>query len=146
MVIVLQILLALAAFGALATFVMRRRTDRDRLDLLERRVEAYMLTIRREQANPTLDAMSDPELRDLLFASARNLRLQKERRWYVLLGGAMMAMFAAIIVATEEGMRGFGLVLLVAALVLYGLNEVLGRRMRQPMDEMGIDAERLRVE
>jgi hypothetical protein len=30
--------------------------------------------------------------------------------------------------------------------VLYGINELLGRRMREPLVARGLDAERLRVE
>ena len=55
-------------------------------------------------------------------------------------------MLAAIAIGTEEGTRGFGIVLLIAAVVLYGLNEFLGRRAREPLVSRGIDVERLRVE
>ncbi len=146
MIIVLQVLLVLGLLGALATFLFRQRDDRERQEVLERRVEAYMRTIRREGAHPKVEAMSDMELRDLLLSGARNIRIQAERRWYLLLGGGLMAVFAAIIVATEEGLRGFGIMLLIAGLVLYGINEVLARRMKQPLTQLGIDPERLRVE
>ena len=53
---------------------------------------------------------------------------------------------AAILIATEEGTRGFGIAVVVGAVVLYGLNEYLGRRMRAPLEARGLDAERLRVE
>jgi hypothetical protein len=36
--------------------------------------------------------------------------------------------------------------LLVGALVLYGINEILGRQMVAPLIAKGIDVERLRVE
>ena len=105
-----------------------------------------MQTIRREASNPELAAMTDIELKDLLLSSARNLRVQAERKWYLLIGGAVLAFFGAILVATQDGTRGFGISLLVAAVVLYGLNEFFGRRMREPLLERGIDVERLRVE
>jgi hypothetical protein len=114
--------------------------------MIERRVEAYMETIRREKAHPELVAMSDTELRDLLLSSAHNLKVQRDRRLYLLFGGVLVALFGAILVATEEGTRGFGVALLVAALVLYGINEFLGRQMAAPLEAKGIDVERLRVE
>ena len=43
-------------------------------------------------------------------------------------------------------MAGFGIAIVIDALVLYGLNEFLGRRMREPLTARGIDVERLRVE
>ena len=73
-------------------------------------------------------------------------RREAERRWYILLGGGAAALLAAIAIGTQEGMRGFGIVLLVATVALYGLNEFLGRRMTEPLVSRGIDVERLRVE
>jgi len=53
---------------------------------------------------------------------------------------------AAIMVGTQDGTRGFAIAIVVGAIVLYGLNEFLGRRMREPLAARGIDVERLRVE
>lgn len=146
MAIVLEILLVAGLVGLAASYLLRGRREAERQALLERRVEAYMQTIRREASNPGLAAMTDLELKDLLLSSARNLRVQSERKWYLLLGGGVAAFIAAIMVATEEGTRGFGIAILVGALVLYGLNEFIGRRIREPLIEKGLDAERLRVE
>ena len=90
--------------------------------------------------------MSDSELRDLLLSSAHNLKVQRDRRMYLLFGGVVVAIIGAILVATEDGYRGFGVALLVGALVLYGINEFLGRQMIAPLLAKGIDVERLRVE
>ncbi|WP_417308203.1 hypothetical protein, partial [Devosia sp.] len=106
----------------------------------------YMQTIRREGTNADLVAMSDLELRDLLMSSARNLKVQSDRKWLLLMAGGMACFFAAIMVATAEGTRGFGLALLAGAVVLYGINEFAGRRIREPLIARGIDTERLRVE
>jgi len=65
---------------------------------------------------------------------------------YLLFGGVIVALIAAILVGTEDGSRGFGVALLVGAMVLYGVNEFIGRQMVAPMLEKGIDVERLRVE
>ena len=124
----------------------RSRHSSERDDVTARRVEAYMATIRREGKNPELAAMSDAELRDLLLSGARNLRIDNERRMLVLAGGAVVGVLAAVMVATQDGLRGFGIALVVAAIVLYGLNEILVRRSREPLLVRGIDVERLRVE
>ena len=146
MPILLEIALALILVGVVASYVTRGRRTADRGSLLERRVEAYMETIRREGTNRELVAMSDTELRDVLLSSARNLRVQRERRLYLLFGGVIVGLVGAVLVATEGGSRSFGIALLVAALVLYGINEFLGRQMTAPLVAKGIDVERLRVE
>jgi hypothetical protein len=146
MPVVIEIVLVVALVGLGVSYLFRGRREAEREQVLERRVDAYMQTIRREGDNPVLSAMTDTELRDVLLSSARNLRIQSERKWYLILGGAIVAFFAAIMVATQDGTRGFGIAILVGAIVLYGVNEFLGRRMRDPLVARGIDVERLRVE
>jgi len=146
MLIFLQIALALIVVGGVLSYVTRGRRVVNRDAMLERRVEAYMETIRRERRSPDLVAMSDTELRDLLLSSAHNLRVQRDRRLYLLFGGVLVGLIGAVIVATQDGARGFGVALVVAALVLYGINEFLGRQMTAPLEAKGIDTERLRVE
>lgn len=146
MIILLEIALVLALVGVVASLLLRGRKAAEREAVAGQRVEAYMKSIRREAPTPELAAMSDSELRELLMSSARNLRLQSERRWYLLIGGGFLGFLAAILVATEDGTRGFGIAMLIAAVVLYGINEYLGRRMRAPLEARGLDAERLRVE
>lgn len=146
MPILIEIVLVLALVGLGVNYLFRGRRETERAEVLERRVAAYMQTIRREGGNPELTDMNDAELRDLLLSSARNLRIQSERKWYLILGGAIVAFFSAIMVATQDGTRGFGIAILVGAIVLYGVNEFLGRRMREPLVARGIDVERLRVE
>lgn len=146
MLVLIEILAALLIIGGIVAYILRNRRDAERKAVTARRVDAYIETIRRERKNPDLSAMSDTELRDLLLSGARNLRIQAERRLYLLFGGTIAALLAAVIVATEDGMRGFGIAILVGAMVLYGINEYLGRRMREPLEARGIDVERLRVE
>lgn len=146
MLIILEILAVLLLVGGVVSYFMRNRKDAEREAVTARRVDAYIETIRREQKNPELTAMSDVELRDLLLSGARNLRVQGERRMYLLFGGTVAALLSAVIVATEDGFRGFGIAILIGAMVLYGLNEFLGRRMREPLESRGIDVDRLRVE
>jgi hypothetical protein len=146
MMILLEVALGLLLLGIVLSFLFRSRRSAERAAITERRVEAYMQTIRREGSNAELSAMTDAELKDLLLSSARNLKLQSERKWYLLLGGVVVAFFSAIMVATQDGTRGFAVALLIGAIVLYGLNEYLGRRMREPLVQKGLDMERLRVE
>ena len=146
MLIVIEIVLVLALLGLGVGYLFRGRREAERQDVLERRVEAYMQTIRREGDHSELSVMTDTELRDVLLSGARNLRIQSERKWYLLLGGAVVTFLAAIMVGTQDGTRGFAIAIVVGAIVLYGLNEFLGRRMREPLAARGIDVERLRVE
>jgi hypothetical protein len=146
MPVVIELGLLLILIGGVVSYFTRGRRVADRAAITERRVDAYMETIRREDAHPELKAMSDNELRDLLLSSAHNLKVQRDRRLYLLFGGVVVGLIGAILVATEDGYRGFGVALLVAALVLYGINEFLGRQMVAPLEHQGIDVERLRVE
>ena len=141
--------LVLVLVGLGLSFVLRsgrnRATD-EREAVTARRVEAYMTTIRREGGDSELAQMSDEELRDLLLSSARNLRIESDRRWYLLAGAGVVAVIAAIMVATQEGLRGFGVALVVGVIVIYALNEIAMRKSREPLLARGIDIERLRVE
>jgi hypothetical protein len=146
MPIIIEIALALILVGGVVHYMTRSRRLTDRGTMIDRRVDAYIETIRREGTNKELAAMSDNELRDLLQSSAHNLKVQRDRRLYLLFGGVLVGLIGAILVATEDGTRGFGVALLVAAVVLYGMNEFLGRQMVAPLEQKGIDVERLRVE
>jgi hypothetical protein len=146
MPIVIELGLLLIVVGAVVSYFMRGRVASEKQAMTERRVDAYIETIRREASNRELTSMSDSELRDLLLSSAHNLKVQRDRRMYLLFGGVVVALIGAILVATEDGFRGFGVALLVGALVLYGINEFLGRQMVAPLMAKGIDVERLRVE
>jgi hypothetical protein len=138
MPIIIEIALALILVGGVVSYATRGRRVADRATLIERRVDAYIETIRREKKTPELVAMSDNELRDVLLSGAHNLRVQRERRMYLLFGGVLVGLIGAILVATEEGTRSFGIALLVAALVLYGINEFLGRQMIGPLEAKGV--------
>lgn len=146
MFIVLEVLVVAGLIALSVGYLLRGRRDAARQELTAERVEAYILTIRREAAPQALNAMTDPELRDVLFAAARNLRVQSERRWYLLVAAVGLGFFTAIMVGTQDGTRGFAIALVIAGLVIYGLNEYAGRRMRQPLEARGIDPERLKVE
>ena len=149
MILLLELGLVLIVVGSVVRFAARGARQRNAEDhdvLTQRRVEAYMTTIRRAGDNPDLVAMTDIELQDLLLSSARNMRIQTERRFWTLLAGTLVALIAAILVGTQEGTQGFGIALAVGAVVLYGLYEFLTRMIEQPLKARGLDAERLRVE
>ena len=80
MPIIIEIALALILVGGVVSYVTRGRRLADRGSLIDRRVDAYMETIRREGSNRELVAMSDSELRDVLQSAAHNLRVQRDRR------------------------------------------------------------------
>lgn len=144
--VAVEVGLVLILVGVALSYVFRGRRMAQQQAMTERRVDAYIETIRRERTHPELVAMSDTELRDLLLSGAHNLKVQRDRRLYLLFGGVIVALIGAILVATEDGSRGFGIAMVVAALVLYGVNEYLGRQMIAPLIAKGIDVERLRVE
>jgi len=146
--VVLEVGLVLVLVAVIARLFVRRpqRLSDEREAVTVRRVEAYMATIRREGGSSELAAMSDAELRDLLLSSARNLRIENDRRWLALVGASIVGLVAAILVATQDGLRGFGIAVVVAAIVVYAFNEIIVRRSREPLIARGIDVERLRVE
>lgn len=146
MFILVEILAALLIIGGVVTYFVRNRRDAERESVTERRVDAYIETIRRERRNAELVAMSDSELRDLLHAGARNFRVASQKRGWFLLGVGGVTLFSAIAIASQDGWRGFGIAVVVGAIVAYGLNEFLVRKARAPLERYGVDVERLTVE
>lgn len=142
----LQIALVLLLVGGGWTLLTRGKVTKEREALTLRRVDAYIETIRRERRNPELVAMSDSELRDLLHAGARNFRVASQKRGWFLLGVGGVTLFSAIAIASQDGWRGFGIAMVVGAVVAYGLNEFLIRKARAPLERYGVDVERLTVE
>lgn len=142
----LQIALVLLLIGGGWTLLTRGKVTKEREALTLRRVDAYIETIRRERRNAELVAMSDSELRDLLHAGARNFRAANQKRGWFLLGVGAVTLFSAIVIASQDGWRGFGIVAVVGAVVAYGLNEFLVRKARAPLERYGVDVERLTVE
>lgn len=138
--------IGLLLIGLFANSMLRGKRGAEREALAAKRADAYILSIRRSATHPELAEMSDAELRDLLLSGARNFRLQTERRLQVLLAAVGIGFLAAVIVGTMEGTRGFAIALAVAAVSVYGINEFMTRRIRAPLERLGLDPERLRVE
>ncbi len=146
MIWLLEIGLVLLLVGGGWTFLTRGKRGNSKDSLTMRRVDAYIETIRRERSNKDLAAMSDTELRDLLHSGAHNMRVAGERKNWVLLGAGGVTLFSAVVAANQDGMRGFAITMVLGALVSYGLNEYLSRRLRAPLEQRGIDVDRLKVE
>ena len=146
MVWLVELALVLLLVGGGWNMLTRGKKTSDRESLTMRRVDAYIETIRRERTNRDLVAMSDSELRDLLHSGARNLRVAQERKTWTLLGAAAATLVSAIVAANQDGLRGFAVAMVIGAIVIYGLNEFLARRMRQPLESRGVDIDRLQVE
>ncbi len=147
MIWLIELALVLLLFGGALSFWKRaKRGGSERDQVTNRRVEAYMQTIRRERANPKLVAMTDIELRDLLLSSARNLKIERERKGWILLGVGAVGLLSAILIGNQDGPRGFAIALVVSGIVIYGVNEFLTRRMRDPLIAQGLDVDRLRIE
>ena len=146
MIWLIEIALVLLLLGGGWTMLTRKRQDSQREALTLRRVDAYIETIRRERRSPDLAAMSDTELRDLLHSGARNLRVAEQRKGWIVLGCGAASVIAAAVAGSQEGWVSFGIVAAIGAIVTYGTNEFLGRRMRAPLEKRGVDIDRLMVE
>jgi len=147
MVYLLEFGLVLLLIGGIAMFTRQNRARADeRETVTERRVAAYMETIRRERTNFSLAAMSDSELRDVLLSSARNYKIEREKKDFVLIAVGLVAVIAAIVVGTQDGTRGLAIAFGVGAVALYGLNEFMTRKMLEPLLDKGIDPQRLKVD
>jgi uncharacterized protein YjiS (DUF1127 family) len=147
MIWLIEIALVLLLVGGGWTMLTRSRQSEKREALTMRRVDAYIETIRRERRVPELAAMSDTELRDLLHSGARNLKAAEQRRGWTVLGIGLATVVAASVVGSQEGgWLGFAAVAALGAIVGYGTNEYLARRMRAPLERRGVDIDRLMVE
>ena len=146
MMLLLEIGLVLLLVGGGWTYLTRGKRSGSKDALTMRRVDAYIETIRRERRQAELVAMSDTELRDLLHSGAHNMKVAGERKNWTLLGAGGVTLFSSVIAANQDGLRGFAIAMVVGALVIYGLNEYLTRRLRAPLERHGIDVERLKVE
>lgn len=146
MIWLVELALVLLLVGGGWTLMTKGRHTDKREALTMRRVDAYIETIRRERHHADLAAMSDTELRDLLYAGARRLRAADQKRGWTVLGISAATLVAASVMASVEGWVGFGATAAIGALVAYGANEFLKRQMRMPLERRGIDVERLIVD
>ncbi|SMQ71093.1 hypothetical protein SAMN06295905_1931 [Devosia lucknowensis] len=146
MIWLIEIALVLLLVGGGWTMMTHKRQSSQREAMTMRRVDAYIETIRRERRNPDLAAMTDLELRDLLHSGARNLKIAEQRKGWIVLGCGVASVLGAAVAGSQEGWLSFGIVAAIGAIVTYGINEYLGRRMRAPLEKRGVDIDRLMVE
>ncbi len=137
------IVLAIIAIVSLA----RSGQNATRLhDIGEERIAAYMTTLRRTGTNPTLAEMTDTELSDILRAAMRRLAAGQSRKLTLLVLGAIATLLAGVVFGVEEGWRAFAATLVIGGIALYGLERVLDRTTRAPIEAQGLDIERLRLD
>jgi hypothetical protein len=110
------------------------------------RIKAYMTTLKRTGGNPELAAMTDDELRDILAAAMRRLATGQSRKLLLLVLGAIATLLAGIVFGIEEGWRAFAATIAVGGIALYGLERVMDRMTRAPIEAQGLDVERLRLD
>lgn len=146
MIWLIEIAIVLLLLGGGWTMLTRKGRDSKREALTMRRVDAYIETIRRERKSPELAAMTDMELRDLLHSGARNLKVAEQRRGWIVLGCGVASVLGAALAGSQEGWLAFAGVAAVGAIITYGTNEFLVRRMRAPLEKRGVDIDRLLVE
>ena len=112
----------------------------------EERIAAYMATLRRTGDNSALAGMTDMELHDVLGAAMRRLANGQSRKVLLLVLGAVATLLASIVFGVEEGWRMFVATLAVGGIALFGLERVMDRMTRAPIEAQGLDIERLRLD
>lgn len=115
-------------------------------EIAEERIAAYVTTLRRTGGNPELAAMTDTELHDVLGAAMRRLASARSRKFVLLVLGAVATLIAGIVLGIEDGWRAFAATAAVGGLALYGLERVIDRAARAPIEDQGLDIERLRLD
>jgi hypothetical protein len=114
--------------------------------IAEERIAAYMATLRRTRENPDLSAMTDTELHDVLGAAMRRLAAARSRKMLLLVLGTVATLLAGIVFGVEEGWRAFAATIAVGGIALFGLERVIDRTTRAPIEAQGLDIERLRLD
>ena len=137
------IILAIVAIVSLA----RSGKQAERLkDLADERIAAYMVTLRRTGDNPELAGMTDTELQDILGAATRRLAAGRSRKLLLIILGGVATLLAGIVFGVEEGWRAFAATLAVGGIAVFGLERVIDRMTRGPIEAQGLDIERLRLD
>ena len=134
------------AIVAIVQFARAGRNATKLHEIAEERIAAYVATLRRTGDNPDLAAMTDAELHDILGAAMRRLAAGRSRKFLLLVLGAVAVMITSIVFGVEDGWRGFAATVAVGGLALYGLERVLDRATRAPLEDQGLDIERLRLD
>jgi len=146
MVGVLQIVLVILGVGLIMALTGGRSgTDRKK-DMIARRVEAYIETIRRTGEPDHLNKMSDAELSDILTAAARRLHAQRTNRMIVTIAAAVAAVVIAMFFGAESGIQGFIIAGVIGAAATYGINAVLERRTGEWFRDNDLEPDRLAVD
>ena len=134
------------AIVAIVQFARAGRNATKLHEIAEERIAAYVTTLRRTGENPALSEMTDTELHDILGAAMRRLAAGRSRKFVLLVLGAVGVMITSIVLGIEDGWRAFSATMAVGGLALYGLERVLERATRAPLEDQGLDIERLRLD
>lgn len=144
MIILLYAAIVLAAITVIGN-LMLHKWNAKRLDQrMGERVDAYLTSLEREGMPEPLDTMGSDERREMLVATARQVKAESDRRFYIAAIGGIVAFFVALGFAIEgAGTRDFVITLAIGAAVIYGINTVLYRNLRSKLAARGIDLERI---
>lgn len=140
--------IGLVVIAIIAVFQFARagnRAERVR-DIAEERIGAYITTLRRTGDNPELAEMTDAELHDILGSAMRRLDAAQGRKVVLLVLGGVATFLASIILGVSEGWRVFAATFAIGSIVLFGLERVIDRATRAPLEARGLDVDRLRLD
>lgn len=146
-IILLYAAIVLAAITVVGNLMLHKWNATRLEKQMAERVEGYLGSMQREGMPEQLEVMADEERRHLLLTSARQIRAESDRRFYIATIGGIVAFFVALGFAIEgAGTRDFVIALAIGAAALYGLNVFLHRSLRARLAERGIDMDRLRTD
>lgn len=146
MVFLAEIGFIILAIVAIAMLANASKSATKLHQIAEERIAAYMTTLRRTGGNTALAEMTDVELHDILAAAMRRLAAGRNRKALLLVLGTVAALLAGIVFGVEEGWRAFAATLAVGGIALFGLERVIERSTRAPMEAQGLDIDRLRLD
>ncbi|MCD7060283.1 hypothetical protein [Pelagibacterium xiamenense] len=147
MIFMLYAALALVAVTVIGNLMLARWNAERREKRIGERVDAYLTSLEREGVPEPLEPMSAQERRDTLISAGHRVRVESDKRFYVVTIGAILGFFVALGFAIEgAGTRDFVITLAIAAVALYGVHAFLYRTFRARMAAQGIDIERLKIE
>lgn len=112
----------------------------------EKRVDAYMQTIRRTGEPSALNDMNDSELRDILLASSRRITRYRANRIILLTIVSFATLIVAIFMAANSGLQSFAASIVVGAIAGYGIDRILERNMHAWVERQQLGIDRLTID
>lgn len=144
MIILLYAAIVLAAITVIGNLMLHKWNAKRLEQRMDARVDAYISSLEREGIPEPLEAMSGDERREVLVSTARQVKAESDKRFYVATIGGIIVFFVALAFAIEgEATRDFVITLSIGAAVIYGINTILYRNLKSRLAERGIDIERI---